>query len=59
MKKVQNDKNQKKIQQAVYKFHLSEEQLRDLQTSFDIFDKSFPKESAIIWKCEIVHSIVF
>ena len=39
MKKVQNDKNQKKIQQAVYKFHLNEEQLRDLQTSFDIFDK--------------------
>lgn len=39
MKKNQNDKNQKKIQQAVYKFHLSDEQLRDLQTSFDIFDK--------------------
>ena len=39
MKKVQNDKNQKKIQQAVYKFHLNQEQLRDLQTSFDIFDK--------------------
>jgi centrin-1 len=39
MKKSQNDKGQKKIQQAVYKFHLNEEQLRDLQSSFDIFDK--------------------
>ena len=39
MKKTQSDKGQKKIQQAIYKFHLNEEQLRDLQSSFDIFDK--------------------
>lgn len=39
MKKSQSDRGQKKIQQAIYKFHLNEEQLRDLQSSFDIFDK--------------------
>ncbi len=39
MKKSNNDKNQKKIQQAIYKFRFTEEQKRDLKTSFDIFDK--------------------
>ncbi len=39
MKKSNNDKNQKKTQQAVYKFRFTEEQKRELKTSFDIFDK--------------------
>jgi Ca2+-binding EF-hand superfamily protein len=39
MKKNKGDKNQKKIQQAVYKFRFTKEQQRDLKTSFDIFDK--------------------
>src|ERR1700723_3165103 len=39
MKKVKVVKNQKKIQQAVYKFRFTKEQQRDLKTSFDIFDK--------------------
>lgn len=39
IKKNKNDKNQQKIQQAVYKFRFTKEQQRDLKTSFDIFDK--------------------
>lgn len=36
---MKKSKNQKKLEQAVYKFNLSKEQIRDLQTSFEVFDK--------------------
>ena len=40
MKKTKkNDKNQERLQEAVYKFKFTKEQNRDLQIAFEIFDK--------------------
>ena len=40
MKKAKrNDKNQERLEEAVYKFKFTKEQNRDLQTAFEIFDK--------------------
>ena len=33
------DKNQKRLEEAVYKFKFTKEQNSDLQTAFEIFDK--------------------
>jgi Ca2+-binding EF-hand superfamily protein len=40
MKKAKRiDKNQERLEEAVYKFKFTKEQNRDLQTAFEIFDK--------------------
>jgi Ca2+-binding EF-hand superfamily protein len=40
MKKAKrSDKNQERLEEAVYKFKFTKEQNRDLQTAFEIFDK--------------------
>ena len=38
-KSKKNDKNQERLEEAVYKFKFTKEQNRDLQTAFEIIDK--------------------
>ena len=38
-KSKKNDKNQERLEEAVYKFKFTKEQNRDLQTAFEIVDK--------------------